>query len=153
MGKEYKFIEPLGGERNIGGVVAPNGTPRICALANATYTNVLTGLISGDYTGIFDKFKNLTNMILSIKSIPYDVYSTNSGQPASDNIFTGHTPLYIGERKILEDVPTLPLQFDGYNDVTAKFYFTRDNLDEILNESFIDYNSFSMYSWYLPFIG
>lgn len=151
MSKNYQFIEPLAGETRKPGndLTYPDGTPRISALSNNDYVTILTKLIKGEYTNLFDRFKNLTNMILSIKSIPYDVYNPDS----SSNIFTDLTNLYIGEELVKSNAPTLTQQAMGYDMSIAEFYFNRNDLDEILENSFLDYNSFSVYSLYLPFIG
>lgn len=153
MSKEYQVIEPIAGTKQTTGVpgaIEPNGTPQIYAIDNSNCLTVLSNLVKGEYTNFFDKFKNLTNFILSIKSIPYDVYT---GYPTNDGIFKGTCDLYIGEKKILSNAHILNTPVMGYEDIVAKFYFTREDLDEILDDSFVDYNSFSTYSLYLPFIG
>lgn len=120
-------------------------SPHIYALDRKRFTRFSYDLVRGEYTDIFSKYKNLTNMLLSIKVIPYDV----------DDIFTDTEPFVVGDRTAVDlgKVPSLPFPDTGYSTTVAGFVLNREGLDEILSNNFTDYNSFSTYSLYLPFIG
>lgn len=138
----YQMIEPS--------FVENGRSPILYALNGSLLTNIAYKLLDGQYTNILIQNKNITNMVLSIKAVPFDV----------TKFFTETYSLIIGDTIISDDdwgngVPV----FSNHNttqlsDVLLAYYtFSRSMLDDILNNNFTDYDSLSTYSLYLPFIG
>ena len=134
----YEMIEPSFAENN--------RSPIIYALNGPYLTQMAYEMLKGNYTNILIQNKGITNMILSLKAVPFDV----------TKFFTERFPLIIGEFEI-SDLVTLPVYPNRFASTSEKliayFTFSRGSLDDILNNNFTDYDSLSTYNLYLPFIG
>lgn len=129
----YSYFEPIYMGNNLRG-------PQLYGLSHTAFLVFSTELMSGKYVSLFDKYKDVGKFILSCKIIPFNVnhvYAKKSAIRFADEI--SGISAYVRDENVTSTL--------------AEFNFNRDDLDNILSNSFVDYNSFSSYTLYLPFVG
>lgn len=101
----------------------------------------------GDGTNLFNIIKDDVNWALSLKIVPFNINTTKS-------YFTSTNTIHLADNTLTDPKEVVYLcSANNSNTPTVTFKFFSSELEDILTNSFIDYNNFSEYLLYLPFFG